>query len=90
MLTRATLVSSLTYRARANFNVGNNAQAEADVRAESVSVGAHGSVFSLRIDGQRREVRLPLLARYNIENALAAAAVATAAGISHDDIAAGL
>jgi UDP-N-acetylmuramoyl-L-alanyl-D-glutamate--2,6-diaminopimelate ligase len=47
-------------------------------------------VFSLRIDGQRREVRLPLLARYNIENALAAAAVATAAGISLDDIAAGL
>jgi len=64
--------------------------AEADVRAESVSVGVHGSVFSLRIDGQRREVRLPLLARYNIENALAAAAVATAAGISLDDIAAGL
>ncbi len=30
---RATLVSSLTYRARANFNVGNNVQAEADVRA---------------------------------------------------------
>ena len=64
--------------------------AEADVRAEAVHLGPDGSGFTLVVDGERREVRLPLLARYNVENALAAAAVAVAAGLSLEDIAAGL
>ena len=64
--------------------------AEADVRAESIRLGPDGSKFTLVIDGDRREVRLPLLARYNSENALAAAAVGAAAGLSIDEIAAGL
>ena len=64
--------------------------AEADVRAESIRLGPDGSKFTLVIDGDRREVRLPLLARYNIENSLAAAAVGAAAGLSIDEIAAGL
>jgi UDP-N-acetylmuramoyl-L-alanyl-D-glutamate--2,6-diaminopimelate ligase len=42
------------------------------------------------IDGERREVRLPLLARFNIENALAAAAVGAVYGLSIDEIASGL
>ena len=64
--------------------------ADADVRAESIRLGRDGSKFTLVIDGDRREVRLPLLARYNIENSLAAAAVGAAAGLSIDEIAAGL
>tara|TARA_B100000953_G_scaffold30114_1_gene24153 strand:+ start:96 stop:722 length:627 start_codon:yes stop_codon:yes gene_type:complete len=44
----------------------------------------------LVIDGERREVRLPLLARFNIENALAAAAVGAVYGLSIDEIASGL
>jgi len=64
--------------------------ADADVRAESIRSGSDGSKFTLVIDGDRREVRLPLLARYNIENALAAAAVGAEAGLSIDEIAAGL
>ena len=64
--------------------------ADADVRAESIRSGSDGSKFTLVIDGDRREVHLPLLARYNIENALAAAAVGAAAGLSIDEIAAEL
>lgn len=64
--------------------------AEADVRAEAIRLGPHGSKFTLVIDEDRREVRLPLLARFNIENALAAAAVGAAAGLSIDEIAEGL
>ncbi|HCK34936.1 MAG TPA: UDP-N-acetylmuramoyl-L-alanyl-D-glutamate--2,6-diaminopimelate ligase [Gemmatimonadetes bacterium] len=62
----------------------------ADVHAESVQMGPNGSDFMLVIDGERREVRLPLLARFNIENALAAAAVGAVYGLSIDEIASGL
>ena len=64
--------------------------AEADVRAEAIRLGPRGSKFTLVIDESRREVRLPLLARFNIENALAAAAVGAAGGLTIDEIAAGL
>jgi UDP-N-acetylmuramoyl-L-alanyl-D-glutamate--2,6-diaminopimelate ligase len=62
----------------------------ADVHAESVHTGPKGSDFTLVIDGERREVRFPLLARFNIENALGAAAVGAAYGLSIDEIASGL
>ena len=62
----------------------------ADIRAESVQMGPNGSDFELVIDSERREVRFPLLARFNIENALAAAAVGAAYGLSIDEIALGL
>lgn len=62
----------------------------ADVCAESVRVGPNGSKFILAVDGERRNVELPLLARFNIENALAAAAVGAAYGLSIDEIASGL
>lgn len=64
--------------------------ADADVRAESIRSSSDGSEFTLVIDDEQRDVRLPLLARYNIENALAAAAVGAAAGLSIDEIASGL
>ena len=60
---------------------------EADVRAEQVHLGADGSRFTLVVDGRRADVRLPLLGRYNVENALAAAAVATVAGLPLADVA---
>jgi UDP-N-acetylmuramoyl-L-alanyl-D-glutamate--2,6-diaminopimelate ligase len=64
--------------------------AEADVRAEGVTLGADGSRFTLRMDGRVAPVHLPLLGSYNVENALAAAAVAALAGLDVEDIAAGL
>jgi UDP-N-acetylmuramoyl-L-alanyl-D-glutamate--2,6-diaminopimelate ligase len=64
--------------------------ADADVRAKKIRSGANGSSFELVIDGEAREVRLPLLGRYNIENALAAAAAGAAYGLDIDEIAAGL
>jgi len=64
--------------------------AEADVRAEDVTLGAGGSAFTLVADGLRAHVELPLLGRYNVENALAAAAVALVAGMALEDVAAEL
>jgi len=53
-------------------------------------MGPNGSGFELVIDSERREVRFPLLARFNIENALAAAAVGAVYGLSIDEVAVGL
>jgi UDP-N-acetylmuramoyl-tripeptide--D-alanyl-D-alanine ligase len=65
--------------------------ADADVTAESVdSAGMDGMRFSLRAGGARRAVTIPTLGRLSVHNALAAAAVGRAAGLSLDEIAAGL
>ncbi len=65
--------------------------ADADVGAESVeSLGLTGMRFVLRADGARRPVTIPVLGRLSVHNALAAAAVGVAAGLSLDEIAAGL
>lgn len=65
--------------------------ADADVAAENVeSAGMDGMRFVLRTDGARRPVTIPTLGRLSVHNALAAAAVGRAAGMSVDEIAAGL
>lgn len=64
--------------------------ADADVRAENLVAGPAGSSFDLVLDGERARVDLPLLGRYNVENALAAAATAAAAGLGISEIADGL
>jgi UDP-N-acetylmuramoyl-tripeptide--D-alanyl-D-alanine ligase len=64
---------------------------DADVGAESVeSLGLDGMRFVLRTDRGRRPVTIPVLGRLSVHNALAAAAVGRAAGLSLDEIAAGL
>lgn len=61
------------------------------LRAESLELGAEGSSFWLVEEGgDRAHVRLPLLGRFNVENALMAAGVARAAGLPLLDIAEGL
>jgi UDP-N-acetylmuramoyl-L-alanyl-D-glutamate--2,6-diaminopimelate ligase len=62
----------------------------ADVRAENVALGSHGSSFRIRVGSAARDVRFPLLGSYNVENALAAAAAATAVGCSIDEVVVGL
>jgi len=59
---------------------------EANVSAHGVRLDGRGANFTLRVDGQERQVRTPLLALYNVENALAAATAALAAGVSLDAI----
>ncbi len=62
--------------------------ADAAVRAEDVeSAGADGMRFSLVADRARRQVAIPTLGRLAVHNALAAAAVGIASGISSDRIA---
>jgi UDP-N-acetylmuramoyl-tripeptide--D-alanyl-D-alanine ligase len=63
----------------------------ADVTAEAVqSAGLRGMRFVLRAGGERAAVAIPSLGRLSVHNALAAAAVGRAAGLSLADIAAGL
>jgi UDP-N-acetylmuramoyl-tripeptide--D-alanyl-D-alanine ligase len=63
----------------------------AEVRAEEVrSLGTAGMRFRLRLPSGSQEVTSPVLGRHGVHNALAAAAVATCAGLSTADIAAGL
>ena len=61
-------------------------EAPAQIRAEDVALDARGSRFTLVAGDVRREVTLPLLGSYNVENALAAAAVAWAWGVEVDEI----
>lgn len=58
----------------------------ADVQATEVELDVRGARFTLVVDGEARQVRTPLLGRYNVENALSAAAAALAAGIPLDSI----
>jgi UDP-N-acetylmuramoyl-tripeptide--D-alanyl-D-alanine ligase len=62
----------------------------ADVTADGLKLGPDASEFTLTTPEGRAAVRLPLPGRHNIANALAAAALAHAAGATLDDIVAGL
>jgi UDP-N-acetylmuramoyl-tripeptide--D-alanyl-D-alanine ligase len=65
--------------------------ADADVGAdEVVSAGLAGMRFTLRTGRERRALTIPTLGRLAVHNALAAASVGLAAGLSIDEIAAGL
>jgi UDP-N-acetylmuramoyl-tripeptide--D-alanyl-D-alanine ligase len=64
---------------------------DADIGAEAVeSAGLSGMRFVLRTDAGRRPVSVPTLGRLSVHNALAGAAVGRVAGLSLDEIAAGL
>ena len=64
---------------------------DADVRAEDVrSTGLDGMRFTLRVAGEARAVAIPTLGRLSVHNALAAAAVARAAGLDLEEIVDGL
>ena len=58
----------------------------ADLVASELALGADRSEFTLSVDGTTHAVRMPLVARYNVENALAAIAAAHALGIPIDRI----
>ena len=64
---------------------------DADVGAESVQTGGlDGMRFVLRAVGDRRPVTIPTLGRLSVHNGLAAAAVGLAAGLTPDEVVAGL
>jgi UDP-N-acetylmuramoyl-tripeptide--D-alanyl-D-alanine ligase len=76
--------------ARRVVSFGFGAAADVRLTGEPAVSGA-GSDFTIAMpDGRRIDVRLPLLGRANVGNALAAAAAASAAGASDDDIRRGL
>lgn len=60
----------------------------ADIRAEALRLGAEGSQFRVRLpDGSAFEVDTPLVARYNVSNALAALAVGYLHGLPAEQMA---
>jgi UDP-N-acetylmuramoyl-L-alanyl-D-glutamate--2,6-diaminopimelate ligase len=65
---------------------------DADVRADALALGPHGSRFTIvdRRDGTERTLQTQLVGRFNVANALAAYATATQAGLTADDAIAGL
>lgn len=58
-----------------------------DVRAEGVRLDAGGSWFTLIAPGGSADVRLPLLGRFNVANALGVAACAVGLGVSVTEVA---
>ncbi len=60
---------------------------QADVVAENVSLDIHGTRFTVSTPWGPSAIRLPLMGRFNVHNALAAIAAAGSTGISLDVIA---
>ena len=73
-------------RADASLTYGIDDRSAA-VRAEALRLEGSGSSFDLVSGEDRAHVRLPLLGRFNVENALAAAAAALALGMTHQQVA---
>jgi UDP-N-acetylmuramoyl-L-alanyl-D-glutamate--2,6-diaminopimelate ligase len=61
----------------------------ADFRASELEIGAESTAFVLTAGGENSKVRLSLLGRHNVYNALAAITLAAAGGISVRDAVAG-
>ncbi len=62
-------------------------QGKADICAEDLELGPRGSRFTLSVFGEKADVFLPIAGIFNVQNAIAAAAVAHAAGIPLEEIA---
>jgi len=71
---------------RLSYGIGD----DADLRARELELHGGGARFELVHGGDGEVVDVPLLGRFNVENALAAAGVAVAAGISLSKVAEGL
>jgi UDP-N-acetylmuramoyl-L-alanyl-D-glutamate--2,6-diaminopimelate ligase len=69
------------------FSMGD---APADVTAREVTLSGAGAAFMLRLPAGSAPVRMPLVGAFNVENALAAAAIAAALGRGVDEVSAGL
>jgi len=68
------------------FGAGADCTVQGDIAADP-----GGSAFTMQLPGgESREIRLPLIGRHNVLNALAAAAAADAIGVAADDIVRGL
>lgn len=63
---------------------------KADVVARNLEVSSHGTCFLLEWEGRAIPVEIPLMGRFNVQNALAAAAVFLARGYSVEDVALGM
>lgn len=61
-------------------------EADADVSAWNIDLGAFETRFVVRVDDEARDVRTPLVGRYNVENVLAAVTVARQTGVPLDDV----
>jgi UDP-N-acetylmuramoyl-L-alanyl-D-glutamate--2,6-diaminopimelate ligase len=80
------------------FSIGGDPEPPEDGRAfdgdrissSEPELGPEGSLFTLRSGADQATVDLPLLGRFNVENALAAAGVAKVAGMELGEIAEGL
>ncbi len=64
--------------------------ADAALTATSLELGPAGTRFELSFEGSALPVSMPLLGRFNVENALAAAGIALAAGRRVDEVVDGL
>ncbi len=64
--------------------------APADLQAVEIRLASEGARFHLSHRGRREAVHLPLLGRFNVENALTAAGMALVAGLSMEEVARGL
>jgi len=81
-----TLLGQLPERRQLSYGL----QEGAAVRATEIDSGVHGSTFTLATPAGSIRIESPLLGAYNVENLLAAAAVALAEGVPLESIQRGL
>ncbi len=63
---------------------------DAFVRAKNIVLGVEGILFDIVLDGSFFPVKLPMVGRYNVQNALGAAAACLSLGFSPEEIVLGL
>lgn len=68
------------------FSVGGDSSDDVDLRAVDVRADRSGTDFTVIHRGERHPARIPLVGGFNVENALAAAAAALAAGRPLDTV----
>ncbi|MDT8367827.1 MAG: UDP-N-acetylmuramoyl-L-alanyl-D-glutamate--2,6-diaminopimelate ligase [Longimicrobiales bacterium] len=76
--------ADLTGPRTVTFGVGSDTHA--DLVAEDLRIHLGGSDFTLAWEGERIPLHLPLIGRFNVENAAAAAGVALALGIDVETV----
>jgi UDP-N-acetylmuramoyl-L-alanyl-D-glutamate--2,6-diaminopimelate ligase len=67
--------------------IGFSERVDSEVHASNIRFGPRGSDFTLHLEGEVAEVRLPLIGDFNVLNSLGAAAVAYALGLRASHVA---
>ncbi len=87
ILNKADPVYETFYKFQADQKFSYELKKGADFFADEIELKADKSIFNLNYQNEKSRILLPLIGRFNIENALAAAAIAVSTGLKIEEFA---